>query len=260
MTTPVPPTPPAISLIDMVFPGDANHHGTLFGGQGLAHMDKIAFLAASRYGRRSFVTASCEQIDFSAPARIGEMIEACGHVVRVGRTSLSVQVALHAEALLDGERRLCTQGVFHMVSPKDGTDHDPLPPLPGLAADDDPASGSWLKMVEMVFPGSTNHYGTLFGGDALRMMGKAAFIAATRYARAVIVMAASRRIDFTSQIDSGDMVELRSRIGDVGRSSMTVQVELWAEALLTGVRRRAAEAEFVMVCVGPDGRPKPLAD
>ncbi len=32
----------AIQLIDMVFPGDANHHGTLFGGIALAHMDKVA--------------------------------------------------------------------------------------------------------------------------------------------------------------------------------------------------------------------------
>lgn len=39
-----------IQLIDMVFPGDANHHGTLFGGVALAHMDKVAFLAASRHG------------------------------------------------------------------------------------------------------------------------------------------------------------------------------------------------------------------
>ena len=45
-----------VRLIDMVFPGDTNHHGTLFGGVALAHMDKVAFLAASRHGRAPFVT------------------------------------------------------------------------------------------------------------------------------------------------------------------------------------------------------------
>lgn len=40
-----------VRLIDMVFPGDTNHHGTLFGGVALAHMDKVAFIAASRHGR-----------------------------------------------------------------------------------------------------------------------------------------------------------------------------------------------------------------
>lgn len=53
----------SVQLIDMVFPGDTNHHGTLFGGVALAHMDKVAFLAASRHGRAPFVTAASERID-----------------------------------------------------------------------------------------------------------------------------------------------------------------------------------------------------
>ena len=70
-----------IQLIDMVFLGDANHHGTLFGGVALAHMDKVAFLAASRHGRAAFVTASSEKIDFAAPAKIRDMVEVTGRVV-----------------------------------------------------------------------------------------------------------------------------------------------------------------------------------
>ena len=37
------------------------------------------------------------------------------------------------------------------------------------------------RFVEMVFPDQANHYGTLFGGHALSLMGKAAFVAATRH-------------------------------------------------------------------------------
>lgn len=245
----------SVRLIDMVFPGDANHHGTLFGGVGLAHLDKVAFLAASRHARRSIVTAGCERIDFAAPARIGEMVEATGRVARVGRSSLAVEVELHAEALLTGERRLCTRGLFHMVAPRgDGAGGD-LPPAPSDAALDD---DGWLRTVEMVFPGTTNHYGTLFGGDALKLMGKAAFVSATRRARAVVVMAATNRIDFKAPIDGGDMIELASRVKMTGRSSLAVEVQLWAENLLNGERRRSAVAEFVMVCVDDAGRPRPI--
>ena len=53
-----------------------------------------------------------------------------------------------------------------------------------------------LSMVEMVFPDHTNHYGTLFGGQALAMMDKAAFVVASRYARRAIVTASSERVDF----------------------------------------------------------------
>jgi acyl-CoA hydrolase len=113
-------------------------------------------------------------------------------------------------------------------------------------------------MVDMVFPPQTNHYGTLYGGDALKMMGKAAFVAATRHAREVVVMAASDRIDFTSPIEEGEMVELVAKVQMTGRSSVRVGVELWAEQLLTGDRRQAATAIFTMVAVDCTGRAKPI--
>lgn len=244
----------SIRLIDMVFPGDANHHGTLFGGVGLAHLDKVAFLAASRHARCTVVTAGCERIDFAAPARIGEMVEAVGRVVRTGRTSLGVEVELHAEALLSGERRLCTRGLFNMVAL--GADQLTLPPPPGIDIRTEP--DEWLRAADMVFPGTTNHYGTLFGGDALKLMGKAAFVAATRRARKVVVMAATHRIDFSTPIREGDMVETASRVKTTGRSSLTIEVQLWAEDLLNGRRSHSATAEFVMVAVDQTGRPEPL--
>ena len=150
-------------------------------------MDKAAFLAASRHGRNTFVTASCDRIDFAAPALVGELAEAVATVTSVGRTSIKVTVELHAEALLSGERRLCTRGVFVMVAPGRA---NPLPPAPD-DLEGDPAVPSTERTVfmEMVFPPATNHYGTLYGGDALSLMGRAAFVHATRVARGVMVMA-----------------------------------------------------------------------
>jgi acyl-CoA hydrolase len=244
-----------VRVIEIVFPGQANHHGTLFGGVALAQMDKVAFLAASRQGRMPFVTASSNKIDFEAPARIGEMVEASGRIVRVGGRSLDVEVKLEAEAPVSGQRRLCTKGIFTMVAPKIPGVRRPLPPLREGAS---PEAGDALRMVDMVFPPQTNHYGTLYGGDALKMMGKAAFVAATRHAREVVVMAASDRIDFTSPIEEGEMVELVAKVQMTGRSSVRVGVELWAEQLLTGDRRQAATAIFTMVAVDCTGRAKPI--
>jgi acyl-CoA hydrolase len=243
-----------VQLIDMVFPGDTNHHGTLFGGVALAHMDKVAFLAASRHGRAPFVTAASEKIDFAAPARAGDMVEVTGRVIRVGTSSLDVEVELVAEAPVTGKRRLCTRGRFTLVAQKGPHTRLPLPPI-GKVADE---VGGALRLADMVFPGQTNHYGTLYGGDALKLMGKAAFIAATRHARAVMVMAASDRIDFTSPIREGEMVELVAAVRMTGRSSVRVEVALWAEDLLTGGRRHAATALFTMVSVSPEGRAKAI--
>jgi acyl-CoA hydrolase len=60
-------------LRDMVFTRDTDHHGT---GPGLALMNRVAFMAATRFGRMFFVTVSFERIDFRTPASIGQIVEA----------------------------------------------------------------------------------------------------------------------------------------------------------------------------------------
>ena len=101
-----------------------------------------------------------------------------------------------------------------------------------------------VTMIEMVFPDQTNHYGTLFGGHALRLMDKAAFVAASRYARRTVVTACSERVDFKNEVHHGHLVELVARVIGTGRSSMTVLVELFAEDLLSGDRRLCAQGKF----------------
>jgi acyl-CoA hydrolase len=235
---------PASRLVDIVFPNDTNHHGTLFGGTGLSHLDKVAFVAATRHARMAFVTASCERIDFGAPARLGEIVEAEGRVIRVGRRSMGVEAVLMAENLLTGERRECTRGVFNMVAvPAEDAPLRAIPPLgeAGPEVEDDD-----LTMVEMVFPGRTNHYGTLFGGEALAMMGKAAFVASTRALRAPVMMASSQQISFQEPIDGGDIVELKASVAGVEDKGAVIRVELWAENVISGQRRRSAGGEFRM--------------
>jgi acyl-CoA hydrolase len=182
------------------------------------------------------------------------MVEVTGRIVRVGTSSLDVEVELVAEAPVSGERRLCTRGRFTLVARKGRDTRLPLPPIPEGPTEVD----GTLRLADIIFPGQTNHYGTLYGGDALKMMGKAAFIAATRHARAVMVMAASDRIDFTSPIREGEMVELIAAVRMTGRSSVRIEVALWAENLLTGDRRHAATALFTMVSVDPSGRPSAI--
>jgi acyl-CoA hydrolase len=103
-------------MLEIVFPDHANHLGTLFGGQALAWMDKAAFLAASRYARRTVVTARSEQVDFQLPIRVGQMVEIVARMASVGRSSMQVDVELIAEDLLSGDRRLCTRGSFTMIA------------------------------------------------------------------------------------------------------------------------------------------------
>ncbi|MDH7798715.1 MULTISPECIES: acyl-CoA thioesterase [unclassified Beijerinckia] len=121
--------------------------------------------------------------------------------------------------------------------------------------DQDIGVGIPTRFVEMIFPEQANHYGTLFGGHALSLMGKAAFIAATRRARCAVVMATSDKIEFHEPVRVGELVELTATVERVGRSSMTVVVDVIAEALVTGRRCLAVRGSFEMVAVDAAGRP-----
>ncbi len=120
----------------------------------------------------------------------------------------------------------------------------------------DPAE---TRFAEIVFPEQANHYGTLFGGTALNLMSKAAAIAAARRAGGSVVMARSDRVDFHLPVLVGQLVELIARVERVGRSSMTVKVEVVAETLGKADRKVAMRGSFEMVAVDENGRPQPIA-
>jgi len=111
------------------------------------------------------------------------------------------------------------------------------------------------RLLEIVFPDHCNHLGTLFGGQALAWMDKAAFLAASRYAGSTVVTARSDRIDFAAPVRLGEIVEVVAKVRSVGRSSMTVRVSLRREAVPGGEQVEATSGEFVMVAVDSSGHP-----
>jgi len=119
---------------------------------------------------------------------------------------------------------------------------------------------STTRIVEVVFPSLVNHYGTLFGGIALQWMDRAAWVCSTRYARKEMVTIASEKIVFKKPVPQGNLVELIAKIGRVGKTSVTVEVELYSENPLSGIRELATKGDFVMVAVDRNGKPAPVKD
>lgn len=112
-----------------------------------------------------------------------------------------------------------------------------------------------VTITQMIFPEQANHYGTLFGGNALALMAKAAVVAATRHARMAVVMARSDRVDFATPVRVGELLELSARVIRTGCSSMTVIVEGSATAISGGPGRQVLQGTFEMVAVDLEGRP-----
>lgn len=116
----------------------------------------------------------------------------------------------------------------------------------------------WITTVDTVFPHHANPLGTLFGGRVIELMDIGASIACIRFCRQASVTASTEPIDFRNPIFVGDILELKSRVAWVGRTSMIVRCEVTGETPLTGERRLCTIGHLNFVAIGPDGRPTPV--
>lgn len=114
------------------------------------------------------------------------------------------------------------------------------------------------RITRLVLPGLTNRYGSLFGGVALSLMDEAAAIVATRVARGPVVTAHIESVDFKEPVHEGEAVQVTARLVKVGNSSMRIHVTTYAERMEECTRRQTTAAEFVMVAVDREGRPRPI--
>lgn len=103
-------------LFKVVFPNTTNHYDTLFGGTAMQLMDEVAFITATRFSRKRVVTVSSSKIDFDSPIPADTIIELVGKVVRIGRTSLDVNVEIFKEEMYEEGRKQSIKGVFSFVA------------------------------------------------------------------------------------------------------------------------------------------------
>lgn len=239
---------PSLTVVDMVWPDQSNHHGTLFGGAALAMLDRLAFILGSQVLRGSVVTAAVSRLDFASPAPAGSLVECRAEVLQRGNRSVTVATRLVTEDLLSGVRTDCLSGEFVMVRQAGG---EAQTCAPGGAHDDGlpPGAGPVVAVAEIVFPGHSNHRGLLHGGPAMAWIAKAGFVAATRQVRRTVVMASSERMDFVAPARVGEVVEVRARVVDMGQRSVRVAVAMWSESPVTGQRRLCTSARLVYVAV-----------
>jgi acyl-CoA hydrolase len=114
---------------------------------------------------------------------------------------------------------------------------------------------SETRVFKAVFPNTTNHYDTLFGGTAMLMMDEVAFITATRFSRQRMVTVSSDKIDFNKPIPAGTIVELIGSISHIGNTSMKVKVEIYVEQMYTEDREKAVVGEFSFVAIDEHKKP-----
>lgn len=119
---------------------------------------------------------------------------------------------------------------------------------------------SETRIFKAVFPSTTNHYDTLFGGTALHLMDEVAFICATRFSRKKVVTISTGQIDFKKAIPAGTLIELVAKVDSVGRTSCKIHVDIFMEQMYSGLRETVVSGTFSFVAVDEHKKPTPILD
>ncbi len=114
---------------------------------------------------------------------------------------------------------------------------------------------SRTSIFKAVFPNTTNHYDTLFGGTALQLMDEVAFITATRFSRKRMVTVSSDKVDFKLPIPAGTLVELTGEVSHVGNTSLKVKIDIYIEQMYSQERTHAIQGEFSFVAIDEHKKP-----
>jgi acyl-CoA thioesterase YciA len=113
----------------------------------------------------------------------------------------------------------------------------------------------------VLMPKDTNANGTIFGGVILSYIDIAAAIEVRKHTTHRIVTKAMREVVFVAPVFVGDIVSFYTELVRIGRTSITIKVEVEAERISQPCECvRVTEAEVVYVAVDDNQRPVPVLD
>jgi acyl-CoA thioesterase YciA len=122
--------------------------------------------------------------------------------------------------------------------------------------EEQPTGDLALKTVAM--PADTNPAGDIFGGWIMALMDLSAGTAASDRAKGRTATASVSHLNFLRPVKVGDVVSVYTKVIRVGRTSISLEVEAWAVQRGASNPRKVTSAEFVMVALDDNGKPRPV--
>ena len=123
------------------------------------------------------------------------------------------------------------------------------------AADTEGPRGE-LALRISAMPANTNAAGDIFGGWIMGLMDMAAGSTAHVRANGRVATVAVSNLVFVRPVKVGNMISCYTEIVSVGRTSMTIDVDVWARRGRPDCNERVTKARFVMVAVDANGQPR----
>lgn len=120
----------------MPMPADANVHGDVFGGWIMAQVDIAGSLPAVRRANGRVATIAVNSFLFKQPVFVGDLLSFYADIVKVGHTSITVNVEVYAERIrLQTETVKVTEATLTYVATDGDRKPRPIPPLSALTGD-----------------------------------------------------------------------------------------------------------------------------
>ena len=114
-----------------------------------------------------------------------------------------------------------------------------------------------LKVIPM--PADTNGNGDIFGGWVMAQVDLAGSVIPARIIRGRMATVAVKEFIFKQPVRVGDLLSFFSSVTRIGRTSITVDVEVFAESVRTqGEFKKVTEALLTYVALDDDGRPREI--
>jgi acyl-CoA thioesterase YciA len=127
-------------------------------------------------------------------------------------------------------------------------------PLTDEDANDGPRGELALRVSAV--PADTNASGDIFGGWIMGMMDMAAGSTAHEMAGGRVATVAVSDLVFLRPVHVGDLISCYTELVKIGRTSITIDVDVWARRGMPIRHQRVTKARFVMVAVDKTGKPR----
>ena len=128
MSDPTRPSEDQPLIRTIAMPADINPNGDIFGGWLMAQMDLAGGNAAMRRARGRCATVAVDGMVFHQPVFVGDEVSLYGHILRIGRTSITIRVEAWRRSRTDNAEQKVTEGTFTFVAIDENGKPRPVPP------------------------------------------------------------------------------------------------------------------------------------
>lgn len=133
-----------------------------------------------------------------------------------------------------------------------------MPRMTAPLAADAPVPAGEVVIRTIAMPGDANANGDIFGGWLMSQMDLGGAILARGAAHCRVTTVAVDSMSFLRPVNVGDVVTCYAKLVSIGRTSMTIAVEVWVQRYVDSTLHRVTEGTFTYVAIDERGKPQPV--